>query len=80
MSEPNDLGFNALQRILDHGKFVWIVFGTMTDFHGARVIRVCTTQESAEQFTQAVRAADPIYTVNYVKVPLDAPCKAELRA
>ncbi len=67
------------QSVLDRGKFVWIVFGTMTDWCGARVLRVCTDQHSADEFARAIQAADPAYRTSYAKVPLDATCRVDLQ-
>lgn len=68
----------ALQSILDRDKFVWIVYGTMIDWNGARILRICSDQKSADEFTRTVQAADPVYKTSYAKVPLNGACKVDL--
>jgi hypothetical protein len=62
---------DALTRVLERGKFVYVVFGVYHDRSGSKILGVYTDQSAADDRVQIMRAAEPAYSVNYSKIPLD---------
>lgn len=70
---------NALTRVLERGKFVYVVFGVYSDRSGSKILGIYTDQGSADDRVQIAREAEAAYAVNYVKIPLDKSFPVELR-
>lgn len=62
---------NALTRVLERGKFVYVVFGVYVDRSGSKILGIYTDQTAADDRVQIAREAEAAYSVNYAKVPLD---------
>jgi hypothetical protein len=62
---------DALTRVLERGKFVYVVFGVYSDRSGSKILGIYTDQAAADDRVQLARQAIPAYSVNYAKVPLD---------
>lgn len=65
-------------RVLEAGKFVWIVFGVLSDRSGTKIFGVYHDQSQAEERVKIAREAGAIYSMNYAKVPLDRAFSVDL--
>lgn len=71
LSNDQQATANALTRVLERGKVVYVVFGVYSDRSGSKILGVYTDQLAADDRVQIAREAGSAYSVNYAKIPLD---------
>lgn len=70
----------ALTRVLETGKFVYVLYGVNDERGRTKLLGVYTTGEAAAEGAAIAKAIDGPYDISYVKMPIDKAAPTMLEA